>query len=62
LFIEILDAILGACSKQGCALLSLEIDAATKTTVECRFQVLHLVSVLAQLLFDSRYICINLFD
>lgn len=62
LFIEILDRILGACSKQCCALLCLEIDAAAKATVECRFQVLHLLSVFAQLLFDSRDICIDLFD
>ena len=61
-FIETLDVISGACSKQCCALLCLEIDAAAKTTVEGRFQVLHLVSVFAQLLFDSRDICINLFD
>lgn len=61
-FMRTLDAMSCACFEQSCALLCLEIDAATKTTVECRLQVLHLFPVLTQFLFNGRHICINLFD
>lgn len=50
------------CFGRCCAQLCLEIDAATKTTVECRLQMLHLFPVLAQLLFNGCHICINLFN